>query len=106
MGSYDEVRVRICRDSASLSIFFDLREATFSTFTFVSPFFFLANRWGTFAKDTPIVRSSPSSIAQVSDLKISHGKLVKKMRGSGGVYARSCLYIGGYRKQVHSHGGQ
>ena len=34
MGSYDEVRGRICRDLASLSIFFDLREATFSTFSF------------------------------------------------------------------------
>ena len=34
MGSYDEVRGRICRDLASLSIFFDLREAAFSTFSF------------------------------------------------------------------------
>ena len=30
--------------------------------------------------------------AQVSDLKISHGKLVKKIRGARGVYARSCPY--------------
>ena len=29
MGSYDEVRGRICRDLGSLSIFFDLREAAF-----------------------------------------------------------------------------
>ena len=34
VGSYDEVRGRICRDLASLSIFFYLREATFSTFSF------------------------------------------------------------------------
>ena len=36
MGSYDEVGGRICWDLASLSIFFDLREATFSTFPFWS----------------------------------------------------------------------
>ena len=34
MGSYDEVRGRICWDLASLSILFDLREAAFSTFSF------------------------------------------------------------------------
>ena len=58
----------------------------FSSFFFRSPLGYVRKRH---AYRTQLVEPVP---AQVSDLKISHGKLVKKMRGARGVYARYCPY--------------
>ena len=60
----------------------------FSSFFFRSPLGYVRKRH---AYRTQLVEPVP---AQVSDLKISHGKLVKKIRGARGVYARYCPYIG------------
>ena len=59
----------------------------FSSFFFRSPLGYVRKRH---AYRTQLVEPVP---AQVSDLKISNGKLVKKIRGSRGVYARSCTYF-------------
>ena len=58
----------------------------FLPFCFRSPLGYVRKRH---AYRTQLVEPVP---AQVSDLKISHGKLVKKMRGARGVYARYCPY--------------
>ena len=54
----------------------------FLPFCFRSPLGYVRKRH---AYRTQLVEPVP---AQVSDLKISHGKLVKKIRGARGVYAR------------------
>ena len=59
----------------------------FFSFFFRSPLGYVRKRH---AYRTQLVEPVP---AQVSDLKISHGKLVKKIRGARGVYARYCPYI-------------
>ena len=56
----------------------------FSSFLFSSLLGYVRKRH---AYRTQLVEPVP---AQVSDLKISHGKLVKKIRGARGVYARYC----------------
>ena len=58
----------------------------FLPFCFRSPLGYVRKRH---AYRTQLVEPVP---AQVSDLKISHGKLVKKIRGARGVYARYCPY--------------
>ena len=58
----------------------------FLPFCFRSPLGYVRKRH---AYRTQLVEPDPT---QVSDLKISHGKLVKKIRGTRGVYARYCSY--------------
>ena len=58
MGSYDEVRWRIFRDLASLSIFFDLREAAFSTFS----------SWGRARMHKPILAVPPYNVNVIKDI--------------------------------------
>ena len=73
----------------------------FSSFLFCSSLGYVRKRH---AYRTQLVEPVPT---QVSDLKISHGKLVKKIRGTRGVYAPYCPYnaIGGSGIQSHSLGG-
>ena len=72
MGSYDEVRGRICRDLASLSIFFDLREATFSTFSF------WGRVWIAEAVST-IIAGGPINISRTIDVRLN--KMIEDLKG-------------------------
>ena len=52
----------------------------------------------THAYRTQLAEPDPT---QVSDLKISHGKWVKKKHAAVGVYARSCPYYSGFNRHVN-----
>ena len=70
MGSYDEVRGRICRDLASLSILFNLREAAFSTFSFWgrARMYVIFLVFGMFPSETLLVRISLDGPSRVQSI--------------------------------------